>query len=334
MEHANAKGERCMKKTALAAVALVGFAVTAALAAGPPKLDPGLATYKSVSGVSGNLSSIGSDTLNNLMTLWAESFNKFYPNAKIQIEGKGSSTAPPALISGTAQLGPMSRAMKGTEIDQFEKKYGYKPTPIKTSVDSLAVFVNKDNPLKCMTMAQVDAVFSKSRRHGAKEDIRTWGQLGLTGDWASRPISLFGRNSASGTYGFFKEHSLKNGDFKDEVKEQPGSASVVQGVTVDRYAIGYSGIGYATAGVRAVPLAEKEGAKCYEADPDNAYAGTYPLARFLYVYVNKAPGKPLDPLTREFVKLVLSKEGQEVVIKDGYFPIPATVAKEELNRIQ
>ena len=322
-----------MKRT-IAALAIVGVTTAVAVASGPPKLDPALSSYKAVSGVSGNISSIGSDTLNNLMTLWAESFNKFYPNAKIQIEGKGSSTAPPALISGTAQLGPMSREMKGTEIDAFEKKYGYKPTPIRSSVDALAVFVNKDNPLKCVTLAQVDAVFSKSRRWSYKEDIKTWGQLGLTGEWAAKPISLFGRNSASGTYGFFKEHSLKNGDFKDEVKEQPGSASVVQGVTVDRFAMGYSGIGYATAGVRAVPLAAKEGAKCYEADPDNAYAGTYPLSRFLYVYLNRAPGKALDPLTREFVKLVLSKDGQEVVIKDGYFPIPATIAKEELGKVQ
>jgi phosphate transport system substrate-binding protein len=266
--------------------------VNTVVASDQVKLDPALTLYKAVSGVSGNLSSVGSDTLNNLMTLWAESFQKFYPNAKIQIEGKGSSTAPPALISGTAQLGPMSRAMKGTEIDQFEKKYGYKPTALRTSVDALAVFVNKDNPIKCMTLAQVDAVFSKSRRYGYKEDVTTWGQLGLTGEWASRPLSLYGRNSASGTYGFFKEHSLKNGDFKDQVKEQPGSASVVQGVTVDRFAMGYSGIGYATAGVRAVPLAEKEGGKCVDADADNAYNGSYPLARFLYVYINKAPNKP------------------------------------------
>ena len=313
-----------------------GLALSAgyATASGPPKLDPALPAYTAVSGVSGNISSIGSDTLNNLMTLWAENFNRFYPNAKIQIEGKGSSTAPPALIQGTAQLGPMSRVMKAEEIDAFEKKYGYKPTAIRSSVDALAVFVNKDNPIKCMTMSQVDAVFSKSRRAGYKEDVKTWGQLGLTGEWATKPISLYGRNSASGTYGFFKDHSLKNGDFKDEVKEQPGSASVVQGVTVDRFAMGYSGIGYATAGVRAVPLAAKEGAKCYDADPENAYAGTYPLSRFLFVYVNRAPGKALDPLTREFVKLVLSKEGQEVVIKDGYFPIPATIAREELNKVQ
>ena len=316
----------------VAAVLLTG--ATLVYASTPPKVDPALPAYKPVSGVSGNLSSIGSDTLNNLMTLWAESFNRFYPNAKIQIEGKGSSTAPPALIAGTAQLGPMSRAMKGTEVDQFEKKYGYKPLAVRSSVDALAVFVNKDNPIKCLTLAQGDAMFSKSRRGGYKEDVKTWGQLGLTGEWASRPISLYGRNSASGTYGFFKDHTLKNGDYKDEVKEQPGSASVVQGVTVDRFAAGYSGIGYATAGVRAVPLAEKEGGKCYEADPDNAYAGTYPLARFLYVYVNKAPGKALDPLTREFVKLVLSKEGQEVVVKDGYFPIPASIAKEELGKIE
>jgi phosphate transport system substrate-binding protein len=321
-------------KRGIAAAALVALALAGGLATAQVQVDPALAAYKATSGISGNLSSIGSDTLNNLMTLWSESFQKFYPNVKVQIEGKGSSTAPPALIAGTAQLGPMSRPMKGSEVDQFEKKHGHKPLPIRTAVDALAVFVNKDNPIKCLSVEQVDAVFSKARRSGAKEDVKTWGQLGLTGDWASRPISLYGRNSASGTYGFFKEHMLKNGDYKDEVKEQPGSAAVVQGVTVDRFAAGYSGIGYSTAGVRAVPISEKTGGPCIEATADNAYSGSYPLARFLYVYVNKAPGKGLDPLTREFAKLALSKEGQEVVVKDGYFPIPASIAKEELNKIQ
>jgi phosphate transport system substrate-binding protein len=327
---------RCSAYRVLSLAVLVGCLAIQGLAGASDalKVDPSLQGYTAVSGVSGNLSSVGSDTLNNLMTLWAENFNKFYPNVKIQIEGKGSTTAPPALIAGTAQLGPMSRPMKGTEIDAFEKKFGYKPTPIRTAVDALAVFVNKDNPIKCLTMDQVDAIFSKSRRAGYKEDIRTWGQLGLTGDWAARPISLFGRNSASGTYGFFKEHTMKNGDYKDEVKEQPGSAAVVQGVTVDRYAVGYSGIGYTTAGVRAVPLAEKAGAACIEATADNAYAGKYPLARFLFVYINHAPGKSLDPLTREFIKLVASKQGQEVVIKDGFFPIPNSIAREELQKIQ
>jgi phosphate transport system substrate-binding protein len=321
-----------LKQSAMAA--MVAGLVLAGIAHGQVQLDPSLTSYKTVSGVSGNVSSVGSDTLNNLMTHWAETFQRFYPNARVQIEGKGSSTAPPALIAGTAQLGPMSREMKGTETDQFEKKYGYKPTPIRTSVDALAIFVNKDNPIKCLTLAQADAVFSKSRRRGGKDDVTTWGQLGLAGDWASKPISLYGRNSASGTYGFFKEHTLKNGDYKDSLKEQPGSAAVVQGITVDRFGAGYSGIGYATAGVRAVPLAEKDDGKCVEATADNAYSGSYPLARFLYVYVNKAPGKALDPLTREFVKLIVSKEGQEGVVKDGYFPITATVAKEELNKVQ
>ena len=317
-------------KRVLSVALVAGLAATAHA---QQKVDPAIAAYAKTSGVSGNINSVGSDTMNNMMTLWAESFTKLYPNIKVQVEGKGSSTAPASLIAGTAQFGPMSRAMRSTEIDQFEAKYGYKPTQIRTSYDALAVYVHKDNPIEKLTLAQVDAAFSKTRKRGGKA-VATWGDLGLTGDWAARPISLYGRNSASGTYGFFKEHTLKNGDYKDGVKEQPGSASVVQGVTVDRFAMGYSGIGYATAGVRAVPLAAKEGAKCYEADPENAYAGTYPLSRFLFVYVNRAPGKALDPLTREFVKLVLSKEGQEVVIKDGYFPIPATIAKEELNKVQ
>ena len=317
----------------IASAIVPALLVAAPAATGSVKVDDGLPAYSSVSGVSGSLSSVGSDTLNNLMTLWAEGFQRFYPAATIQVEGKGSSTAPPALIEGTAQLGPMSRAMKGTESDEFEKKYGYKPTPIRVAVDALAVFVNKDNPIKCMTLAQVDAVFSKSRRVGYAEDITTWGQLGLTGDWAGRPVSVYGRNSASGTYGFFKDEALKNGDFKDSVKEQPGSASVVQGITVDRYGIGYSGIGYTTSGVRAVPLA-LSGDTCVEATAENAYSGAYPLARFLYVYVNKAPGKPLSPLTREFVRLVLSRDGQEVVVKDGYYPIPATIAQDEMKLIR
>lgn len=321
-----------MRKLSLAAPALA-LVLAGTAAAQPVQVDPAIAPYKTASGVSGNLSSIGSDTLNNLMTLWAEKFNKSYPNVKIQIEGKGSSTAPPALIAGTAQLGPMSREMKGTEVDQFEKKFGYKPTKIRVAVDALAVFVNKDNPTACLAMPQVDAVFSKSRRAGYKENVKTWGQLGLTGDWAARPVSLFGRNSASGTYGFFKEHVLKNGDYKDEVKEQPGSASVVQGVTVDRFAVGYSGIGYATPGVKALAISEKTGGTCQPATAEASYSGAYPLARFLYVYVNKAPNKPVDPLFGEFLRMVLSREGQEVVVKDGYFPLPAKLVAEELGKL-
>ena len=311
------------------AVLVVGVAGTAAAQI---KVDAGLPAYQKTSGVSGNITSVGSDTMNNMMTLWGEAFAKLYPNIKIQVEGKGSSTAPPALIAGSAQFGPMSRAMRSTEIDQFEQKHGYKPTQLRSSYDALAVYVSKDNPLEKLTMAELDGVFSKTRRRGGK-NVTTWGQLGLTGDWANRPISLYGRNSASGTYGFFKEQVLKTGDFKDNVKEQPGSASVVQGVTEDRFGIGYSGIGYRTSGVKALQLAEKPGAY-FEGNQENVVAATYPLNRFLYIYVNRAPGKPLEPVVREFVKFIYSKEGQEIVIKDGYMPLSAAIAKVEVAKVE
>lgn len=296
-------------------------------------LDPALKSYIKVSGVSGNVNSIGSDTLNNLMTLWAEGFRKQYPNVKIQIEGKGSSTAPPALIEGTAQLGPMSRTMKNTEIDAFERKFRYKPTAFPVAIDALAVYVNKDNMVKGLTMPQVDAIFSKSRRWGHSENIQSWKQAGAADGLGNEPISIYGRNSASGTYGFFKEHALKNGDFKDEVKEQPGSASVVQSVSEDQAGIGYSGIGYLTSNVRAVPLAEKDGMPYMEATQRNADNGSYPLWRHLYLYVNKAPDKPLDPIVKEFIKFIYSKEGQKVVIKDGFFPLKAETIEQELKKL-
>jgi phosphate transport system substrate-binding protein len=319
-------------KRNLAVVAAV--LVHASLASAQMKVDPALTAYQKTSGVSGNLNSVGSDTMNNMMTLWAEGFLKLYPNVKVQVEGKGSSTAPAALIAGTAQFGPMSRAMRGTEVDQFESKYGFKPTQLRTSYDALAVYVNKDNPIEKLTMAQVDAIFSKTRRKGFKQNLTTWGQLGLTGDWANRPLSLYGRNSASGTYGFFKEVALGNGDYKDAVKEQPGSASVVQGVTEDRFGIGYSGIGYKTSGVKAVPLAATESGATSDGNYEDVKSGKYPLNRFLYIYINKAPGKPLDPLVKEFAKYMFSKEGQEVVIKDGYLPLPAEIAKQELAKLE
>jgi phosphate transport system substrate-binding protein len=296
-------------------------------------VDDALVHYERVGGISGNLSSVGSDTLNNLMTYWAEGFSREYPTVKVQIEGKGSSTAPPALISGVAQLGPMSRTMKATEIDAFEAKYGYKPTPIGVALDALAVYVNKDNPIQSLTIEQVDAIFSSTRACGAKANLATWADAGLGGDW-SQPISLYGRNSASGTYGYFKEHALCKGDYKNSVKEQPGSAAVVEGVTNDRFGIGYSGIGYRTAGVRAVPLSAIGSAKTYDATADNVYAGTYPLSRYLYLYVNKTPGKPLDPLVREFVRFVLSQEGQEVVVKDGYVPLAQEIVDMELKKLE
>lgn len=295
-------------------------------------VDSKLNEYKPVAGVSGNIKSIGSDTLNNLMTLWSEGFRSAYPSVKIEIEGKGSSTAPPALIEGTAQFGPMSREMKAQEEEAFEKKFGYKPAKARVAVDSLAVFVHKDNPIKCLTMQQLDAIFSKTRKGGAVKDVTKWGDLGLKGEWAEKPISLYGRNSASGTYGYFKEEALFKGDYKDTVKEQPGSSAVVQGIASDKYAIGYSGVGYKTADVRAVPLGVKEGA-CFEATAENAYSGDYPLARFLYIYMNKNPNQPLDPARMEFIRYVYSKQGQQVVVKDGFYPVSKDLADQEMKAL-
>lgn len=297
------------------------------------QVDPAIGAFQRGVAVSGNLNSVGSDTMNNLMTLWGESFAKVNPTVRIQVEGKGSSTAPPALIAGTAQFGPMSREMKPEELDAIEKKYGYPVIQIKAALDVLAVYVNKDNPLASLALPEVDAIFSKARKGGYPNAITTWGQLGLKGEWAAKPVSVFGRNAASGTYGFFKDHALFKGDFKDTVKEQPGSASVVQGVTEDRFAIGYSGIGYRTSGVRALPLAAKVGAPAQEPNYANALARKYPLSRYLYIYIVRDPRRPLDPLTREFLRFVLSREGQDVVVKDGFLPLPIEVVTAELAKL-
>ena len=296
-------------------------------------VDEALPDYQVASGVSGNLSSVGSDTLANLMTLWAEEFKRAYPNVNIQIQAAGSSTAPPALTEATSSIGPMSRKMKDKEIEAFENRFGYKPLAVPVAIDALAVYVHKDNPVEGLSIADVDAIFSSTRKCGADVSIDGWSGAGLDGIWSGRDIQMFGRNSVSGTYGYFKKVGLCKGDFKNTVNEQPGSASVVQSVSTSINGIGYSGIGYRTASVRAVPLSKKPGQPFVEATPANAVAGKYPLSRFLYVYVNKAPNKPLAPLEREFLTMVLSRIGQEVVVKDGYIPLPASVASRTLQAI-
>jgi len=317
-----------MKKL-LTAASLVFASVIA-----QPAMAEDAAEYKKASGVSGNLSSVGSDTLANMMTLWAEEFKRLYPNVNIQVQAAGSSTAPPALTEGTSNLGPMSRKMKDQEIEAFEKKHGYKPTAIRVAIDALAVYVHKDNPLEGLTIADVDSIFSSTRKCGGKDDISKWGQVGLIGDWDKRSIQLYGRNSVSGTYGYFKKKALCKGDFKGTVNEQPGSASVVQSVSTSINGIGYSGVGYKTSGVKALALAKKTGQKFVPATKENAVNGKYPLSRFLYMYVNKQPNKPLAPIEREFFTMVLSKLGQEIVVKDGYIPLPAKVIEAELAKLK
>ena len=295
-------------------------------------LDETLPEYTKVSGISGNVSSVGSDTLANMMTFWAEDFKRTYPNVNVQIQAAGSSTAPPALTESTSNLGPMSRKMKSREIEAFQKRYGYKPTRVRVAIDALAVFVHKDNPLEGLTIGQVDAVFSSNRKCGADKNVDRWGDLGLSGAWTAKDVQLYGRNSVSGTYGYFKKKALCKGDFKNSVNEQPGSASVVQSVSASLNGIGYSGIGYRTSGVRALPLAKK-GTDFIEANMENAVSGKYPLSRYLYVYVNKHPNKALPPMEAEFLKLILSKSGQSIVEKDGYIPLPRSVVDKEFKKL-
>jgi phosphate transport system substrate-binding protein len=323
-----------MTRRHTASTFLLTICCAAVALAGGPQLDPDLPRYSKVEGLRGTLNAAGSDTMLEFQTLMAEEFRRLYPQVKIQVEGKGSSTAPPALIEGTVQLGDMSRKMKNKEMDAFEEKFGYPPTRFDVALDTLAVFVNKDNPIAFLTIPQVDAIFSKTRKCGYPSDISTWGQLGLGDDWTTAPISLYGRNAASGTYGYFKKHATCRGDYRDSVKEQPGSASVVQGIERDRYGIGYSGIGYQTSGVRAVPLAAVEGQDPVAASSENASSGSYPLARFLHIYVNRQPGEALDRLTTEYLRFVLSAQGQRVVVKAGFDPLDADTAAKQLAELE
>jgi len=310
-------------------VCLIGFGP---LAYGQLAVDASLKPYRAVPGVSGQLKSVGSDSMNPLMLLWTEKFKTYYKGVRTEVEGQGSSKAMPALIEGASSFGPMSRDAKSNEIADFEKKFGYKPTMIPTAIDLLAVYVHRDNPLQEITLAQLDSIFSSTRKLGG-EGIEKWGQLKLSGEYDSANIAIFGRNAASGTYGFFKEKVLGNGDYKDTVNEQPGSTAVIQSVGENKFAIGYSGVGFKTASVKTLSLSAKAGEKAYPATSEHAYSGDYPLARYLYLAINHKPGTKLDPVRREFMKFIFSKEGQELVVKEGSFPVDAATAAKALQAL-
>lgn len=296
------------------------------------EVDPNLPDYRPVPGIAGgNLKSVGSDTMNNMMALWTEGFKGMYAGIKPEVDGKGSSNAIPALIAGQAAFGPMSREPKKSEIAEFKTKFGYEPTILPTSIDMLAVYVNKDNPIEGLTFSQIDAIFSSTRSQGASGRVGKWNTLVKGGPVSSLAITCYGRNAASGTYGYFKDVVLGKGDYGDWVAELPGSSAVVQSVGENKGGIGYSGIGYKTDGVRAIKVAAD--GELVEPKPENAYNGEYPLSRFLYLSVNYDPRKPLDPMRTEFLKYVFSKQGQMQVVKDGYLPISAEMAAEVLASV-
>ncbi|EIU7612897.1 phosphate ABC transporter substrate-binding protein PstS family protein [Vibrio vulnificus] len=302
------------------------------ISASAQALDTPLQPYKKIPGVSGNLLSVGSDTLAGMTTLWVEEFKALYPNINAQVQASGSSTAPPALTEQTAQFGPMSRPMRLREVEAFERTHGYKPTALRVAIDAIGIFVHQDNPVQGLNFPQLDAIFSATLRCGAEDFVSTWAQLGINAEWAKRNFQLFGRNSVSGTYGYFKKHALCGGDFKSQVNEQPGSASVVQSVASTLSGIGYSGVGYRVAGVRLLPIA-KRGNEFVYPSRENILTGDYPLSRYLYVYVNKHPNKPLSPIEAEFIKFIYSAQGQALVEKDGYVSITEEFAKQELAKV-
>lgn len=306
----------------------------AAPAADQITVDPRIPHYQKGGALSGTLTSIGSNTMSSLMVYWEKGFRKYHPTVQIQMDAKGSGTAPAALIAGTAQLGPMSRVMMQPEIKAFTRKHGYEPAAFAVAMDTVAVYVHKTNPIEGLTMEQLAAMFSDSR-DGDRGAMTTWGELGLTDEWADAPISLYGRNVLSGTYGYFRAHVLNHAEFRKNLNVEPGSASVVQAISEDQFGIGYSGIGYEIATVRALPLAAKEGLPFKEAHHyQNAVDGSYPLRRQFYLYVNRAPGKPLPPLIAEFLKFVYSSEGQQKVIQAGFFPLPPDVMEQELKKLR
>lgn len=301
--------------------------------AAKPTLDQ---RYQPQAVLTGRLRSIGSDTMDLLVASWEAVFTQYHPGLRVVHEGRGSSTATPSLVEGQSDFGPMSRAMQAPEVAKFQERFGYEPTQVRVAIDALGLYVHPSNPVSQvgLSLEQVDAIFSATRKRGAAERLTTWGQLGIGGAWASAPINAYGRNKASGTYGFFRDSALGKGEFGDWVKEQPGSGQVIEQVTADKFGIGYSGVGYKTAGVALAPLVKAVGSDPIEPSEETALSGEYPLARPLFLVTNRNPAVAPSDLQREFLTFVLGPLGQEVVKKEGYYPLPANLVAEEIAKLR
>jgi phosphate transport system substrate-binding protein len=293
----------------------------------------GRTDYRATPGVYGSITSIGSDTLASLISLWAEHFQRLYPHVKFQIQASGSATASQALTQGSASIGPMSRALTLTEIQRFTRQYGYPPTSLIVAVDAMAIYIEKNNPLEQLTLAQVDAIFSMTRFCGGPESIKTWEQLGITKFGPARNIQVFGRNSASGTYDLFKNLALCDGDYYTTVNEMPSSSSVVQSVASSIGGIGYAALGHGNTDVRALALGKK-GGPYFAPNAQNIKAGQYPFTRYLYIVVNKPPNAALPTLEKTFLSFVLSEQGQEIVEQSNYYPVSGALLEQQRRKIE
>jgi phosphate transport system substrate-binding protein len=305
-----------------------------------PEVDPTLASYVPERTLTGRLAVAGSETMQPLVARLAAEFRNRYPGIKVGIEGGGTNAAMTGFFQGLAQsrrgdgnvrghlgsnditLMASSREMTEAEVKSFIARYGYEPTAIPIAMDAVAVYVHKDNPVTGLTLEQVDALFSADRRRGLADDLKVWGQLGLTGEWTNAPVRMYGRNQKSGTRAFFQHHVLLDGGFKPSVKEEPGSATVVLDLSRDRFGIGYTGMGYQASAVRPLPIALKAGMPFVVPNAETTEDGSYPLRRFLYLYVNRDPKEPLDTVVEEFLTFINSREGQETVVRAGFYPLP------------
>lgn len=289
-----------------------------------------LPVYRIVPEIAGEITAIGSDTMVELMTYWSEGLCAQYPKVIITVDQKGSNTAPPALLDGSAQLGPMSRPMNADEISVFTKRYGYPPTEFVVAIDALAIFVHRDNPVAGFSLTQVKTIFGTEDAPG-KMRLTTWADVGssLLG---TRAINTYGRNGLSGTQVFFRQHVLGGADFAPGLQEKPTSNALIQVVASDPQAVAYCGASYATAGVRVVPVA-RDGGRYILPSPETCISGTYPIARKLYIYVNKPPGRELPIVVREFLRFVLSRTGQEVVRIEGFYSLPLEQVQAMLRQL-
>lgn len=288
--------------------------------------------YRATPGVYGSITSIGSDTLAGLISLWAEHFQRLYPHVKFQIQASGSATASQALTQGSASIGPMSRALSLTEIQRFTRQYGYPPTSLIVAIDAMGIYIEKNNPLEQLTLEQVDAIFSMTRFCGGPESIKTWEQLGVTKFGPARNIQVFGRNSASGTYDLFKNLALCDGDYYTTVNEMPSSSSVLQSVASSIGGIGYAALGHGNTDVRALALG-KAGGPFYTPNAANIQAGQYPFSRYLYIVFNKAPNTPLPMLEKTFLRFILSEQGQDIVRQSNYYPVSGALLEQQRRQL-
>lgn len=283
-----------LRHTLVILVSLTGLLCTPSALKGQQRIrvDPELPDYVPSDRIEGRLRAMGSDTMLNVMALWAEAMQRAHPAVNFEIEGKGTSTGPPALVSGLVDLGLNDEPWRDDQIEAFRDKFGYEPTIVPVFVQVLVVIVHKDNPIESLTLPQVEAIFSKEPRRGA-EPITTWGQLGFTGVGADLRIRAHGRTSASGTHRFFSQRALGGRLFRETVTEHPGSTATVAAVAADRAAIGYVAAGYLNDQVRAVPLSVNLADKPVLYDPNLGAVGTYPLARYLYIALNVSRARNL-----------------------------------------